>query len=77
LTRVVERQPGFNPASLHLAAAYVAANRPDEAKAIIDNVLTQVPTYTMADAERIYPYVKVDDRVRFLNGLRTAGIPEA
>jgi len=77
LTEVIERQPGFNPASLHLAAVYVAIGKNREAETVIEKMLAKNPSYTVADADRVYPYKLERDRTKFLDALRSAGLPEA
>jgi adenylate cyclase len=76
LTDVIERQPGFNPASLHLAAAYIAMGKKQEAGTVIEKMLAKNPSYTVADADRVYPYKLEGDRTQFLDALRSAGLPE-
>jgi adenylate cyclase len=77
LTEVVERQPGFNPASLHLAATYATIGKYREAETVIQKMLALNPYYTVADADRVYPYKLEGDRKKFLDALRSAGLPEA
>ena len=76
LHRAVERAPKLAPAYLQLACAYVELNRLDDAKEIIKTALEIAPQYTLKEFARIFPYRVDEDRIRFLDSLRKAGLPE-
>ena len=61
---------------LQLASAYVEAGRMEEASGEIGKALELTPDYTLALADRIFPYRLEDVRRRFLETLRKAGLPE-
>ncbi len=75
--RVVERAPKFMPAYVYLACAYVELDRLNDARETIKTVLEITPQYTLKEVGRIFSAYRVDeDRNRFLDNLRKAGVPE-
>ena len=74
--RAIERAPKFAPAYLHLAWACVELDRLDDANDAIKAVLEIVPQYTLIEVARIFPYRIDEDRNRYLDNLRKAGLPE-
>ena len=74
--RAVERAPMITPAYVFLARAYVELDRLDDANKAIKTVLKNTPQYTLKVAARRYPYRIDEDRNRFLDSLRKAGLPE-
>jgi adenylate cyclase len=68
-----------NPSSerLHvwLAAAYLRAGRADDARWEAEQVLTLNPTFLLDRIEGTLPFDNLMDHERFLNNLRTAGLP--
>ena len=76
LTQVIGKQSGFIPARLHLIAALAETERLEEARVEIKELLAGHPLYSVADADRIYPYKLEREKQQFLDGLRRAGLPE-
>ena len=76
INRAIERAPKFTPAHLFLACAYVELDRLDDATDKIKTVLEIVPQYTVKEVARIYPLRIDEERNRFLDALRKAGMPE-
>ena len=74
--QVIERRPGFMPARVHLAATLVAMDQIENAKEVIAQTLEVRPLLTLDDMEKIFPYRLREDRIRFLDALRQAGLPE-
>ena len=73
--RSIERAP-HGPAYLFLAWTNIELNRLSDANDAIKTVLDMNPLYTLKDVERIYPFRLDEDRDRFLDSLRKAGLPE-
>jgi adenylate cyclase len=71
-----ERTPKQINMRLQLASAYVDSERMDEARREIEDVLEFVPDYTLALADRIFPYRLEDVRRHFLDNLQKAGLPD-
>jgi adenylate cyclase len=61
---------------LLLAATYAHLDRMDSAATEISKVLRLEPHYSLAYADENCVYVTVDEKARFLDGLRKAGLPE-
>jgi adenylate cyclase len=59
-----------------LAAAYVATGQIEKARAPLKAFLAKRPTTTLANYSRIRLYKRAEDRDRFANLLRKAGMPE-
>ncbi|MGW8206531.1 MAG: adenylate/guanylate cyclase domain-containing protein [Hyphomicrobiaceae bacterium] len=73
----VERVPLFTVARLYLACTYLAMGRQEDAADQIRQVIANEPRYTVRLADQLYPIRLDDDRKRFLDCLRTAGLPES
>jgi tetratricopeptide (TPR) repeat protein len=71
-----EQIPKFTAASFRLAVAYVEMDRHAAARDVVATTLEITPQYTLRDIARVYPYRLDEDRHRFLDGLRRAGLPE-
>ncbi len=72
----VERLPALTVARLYLACAYLELDRHADAKEQIRQVIANEPRYTVEVADRVYPFRLDKDRIRFLDSLRAAGLPE-
>jgi predicted Zn-dependent protease len=72
----LNRQPDNLPCRISLAAAYSLANKENNARAEIKEVLRLNPEYSIQMAMKSYPYQKQSDKDAFLNALRKAGLPE-
>jgi tetratricopeptide (TPR) repeat protein len=75
-SRVVERTPKFGGAHTFLACTYVELDRLDDARDAIKTVLELVPHNSIKNFDRICPIRVDEDRNRFLDSLRKAGLPE-
>lgn len=75
IQQAIERLPDFQVARLFFACLLVETDSVGAAEEQIKTVLSAVPHYTLADADRVYPYRQDRDRRRFLDGLRRAGLP--
>ena len=76
LHRAVERAPMIGAFYLFLAWVYVELDRLDDARDAINTAMEIPPRYTVTEVARIFPYRVDEDRNRFLDGLRKAGLPE-
>ena len=63
-------------AHAHMAAAYMQTGRGDDARAVVKRIMDAAPQFTLAIADRGYPYKEAADRNAFLGALRSAGVPE-
>jgi adenylate cyclase len=77
LERVAERAPKFAPVHIYLASAYVELGRLDAATAAIETLLENSSRYALSNVDRLLPYRNDEVRNRFLDSLRTAGLPES
>ena len=75
-SRAIERAPKITPAYLHSACAYVELGRLDDARDAVQTVLEITPQFTLKGGAKKYPYRTDEDRNRFLDNLRKAGVPE-
>jgi adenylate cyclase len=67
----------FADAHAILASALGHAGRLEEARTALAECLRHLPGLTVGDSRLIRPFRREADRRRFLDGLRTAGLPEA
>ena len=74
--RVVERAPKFGGAHAILAWTYVELDRLDDARDAIKTVLELAPHSSLKKFDRTVPIRVDEDRNRYLDGLRKAGLPE-
>jgi DNA-binding SARP family transcriptional activator/TolB-like protein len=63
---------GFKP----LIASLGHLGRREEAKPYVDRLLTLEPTFTVRRFGKVYPFKRDQDRRRYMEGLRLAGVPE-
>lgn len=76
LHRAIERAPEFPPSYAHLACAYVELDRFNDARETIKTVLEVIPKFNHKNVARIFSAYRIDeDRDRFLDAIRTAGLP--
>ena len=73
---VIERVPRFLPARVQLARAYAETDRIADAEDMVQSILKIAPKYGVGSASRMFPYPNENDRHRFLDALRKAGLPE-
>ena len=76
LHRAAERAPKFAPAYVLLACTYVELDRLDDARGAIKTILDIAPQYSLSRAPIVQTHKNEDDRNRFLDSLRKAGLPE-
>jgi adenylate cyclase len=72
----LSRQPDNLPCRISLAAAYSLANKENNARAEIKEVLRLNPAYSIQMAMKSCPYKNQSDIDTFLDALRKAGLPE-
>ncbi len=75
--RAVKSNPEFSNGYKPLVAALGHLGRRDEAAAYIEKLLLLEPNFTVEQFGQIYPFKRPEDRDRYLQGLRLAGVPEA
>jgi TolB-like protein/Flp pilus assembly protein TadD len=68
--------PTFSPLHAGLAVTLVAMGRVAEAGVAIEELLKVSPNYTLAKVASSMPYRHEQDRDRYVNALRQAGLPE-
>ena len=61
---------------LVIAASYAYLDKVEQAEDEIKKVLRIVPTYSLKIVDKVCVYLDPDDKARFLEGLRRAGLPE-
>jgi tetratricopeptide (TPR) repeat protein len=76
LATLIERNPKYISAHLHLAGLYGAGGNIDAARSAISEVLRINPAYRLGMARRFYLSSDKDRQERFLEALRMAGLPE-
>ena len=76
LERAVNVSPSFTPARTTLAACYSAIGRIEEARTLIANLLSELPSLTLAFVQSVTPFKDPKDRERFVTFLKTAGLAE-
>ena len=68
-----EHNPNFIPSGLYLAASHALAGNSREAEATVADILQTSPNYALGD-EFLTQFKKLEDRERFIDGLRKAGL---
>ena len=71
-----EANPEFPDIYAVLASAYGHLGNAAVARAALDELLHRMPGLTASDERLVRPFARPDDRGRFLEGLRKAGLPE-
>jgi TolB-like protein/Flp pilus assembly protein TadD len=76
LERIRTSMPGNSNAIAHAAACYAALDRPDDARAAVDEVQRASPRFTLAHAQRFVPYALKSELEHFLELAARAGLPK-
>jgi DNA-binding SARP family transcriptional activator len=74
--RVIKANPEFTAGYKPVIAALALLGRIDEAKPHVEQLLDLEPDFTIAHFREVYPLKDDNDRDRYCEGLRLAGIPE-
>jgi len=74
--RVVKSNPSYVAGYKPLIASLGHLGRRDEAKGYVKKLLSLEPGFTVKHFGEVYPFRKPEDRRRYMEGLRLAGIPE-
>ena len=75
-TRAAEAHPEFPDVYAVRAAAEGQLGRIDAARSTLDELLRRMPALTVADERLNRPFARASDQLRFLAGLRKAGLPD-
>jgi adenylate cyclase len=76
LNQAVERAPMLMHAHLILASSYVELDQLDGARDEIEKLVEIIPSFSLKEADRIFPYRLDDVKRRVLATLRKAELPE-
>ncbi len=74
-SKALEPKPDHLYPHLFLAASYALMGASEEARNQIDRVLCLAPEYSLALADERCVFTGSDEKARFLDGLRKAGLP--
>lgn len=74
--RCTKAMPDFVAGYKPLVASLGHLGRRDEAKPYVDKLLSLEPNFTVEGFGKRYPFKRDEDRRRYMQGLRLAGIPE-
>jgi TolB-like protein len=74
--RCTKAMPDFVAGYKPLVAALGHLGRRDEARPYVDKLLSLEPRFTVEFHGRTYPFKREQDRRRYMEGLRLAGVPE-
>jgi DNA-binding SARP family transcriptional activator/Tfp pilus assembly protein PilF len=75
--RAVKANPHFSNAYKPVIASLGHLGRRDEAAQYLDRLLSLEPNFSVQHFGKVYPFGKAEDRERYMQGLRLAGVPEA
>ena len=75
-SKALEPKPDHLYPHLFLAASHAHLGALEDARNQIDKILRLAPEYSLALAEERCVYTEPDEKARFLDGLRKAGLPE-
>jgi hypothetical protein len=75
--RAVKANPLFSNGYKPFVAALGHLGRIDEAAPYVEKLLSLEPNFTVEQFGQVYPFKRPEDRERYLQGLRLAGVPEA
>jgi TolB-like protein/Tfp pilus assembly protein PilF len=70
-----EANPEFSDIYLVLASAHGYVGNTAAGRAALDQLLHRMPGLTTSDERLVRPFARLNDRERFLEGLRKAGLP--
>jgi DNA-binding SARP family transcriptional activator len=76
-TRVIKANPEFTAGYKPVIAALGLLGRIDEARPYLETLVKLEPNFTVAHFREVYPLRNDNDRERYMEGLRLAGVPEA
>jgi TolB-like protein/Tfp pilus assembly protein PilF len=76
LEKAIERNEEVITPRLYLAASYVHLDRQDDAEWEVEQTEMLNPRYTLSYLQKVQPFGDDDLRNRFIDDLRTAGLPE-
>jgi tetratricopeptide (TPR) repeat protein len=74
--RANKENPNFVAGFKPLIASLGHLGRRAEAKPYVDRLLTLEPKFTVEHFGKVYPFKREQDRRRYMEGLRLAGVPE-
>jgi DNA-binding SARP family transcriptional activator/TolB-like protein len=74
--RCTKETPDFVAGYKPLVASLGHLGRHDEAQPYIEKLLNLEPTFTVEKFGKVYPFKRDEDRGRYMEGLRLAGVPE-
>ncbi|HML12186.1 MAG TPA: tetratricopeptide repeat protein, partial [Xanthobacteraceae bacterium] len=74
--RCTKATPDFVAGYKPLVAALGHLGRRDEARLYVEKLLNLEPKFTVEHFGRVYPFKREQDRARYMEGLRLAGVPE-
>jgi DNA-binding SARP family transcriptional activator/TolB-like protein/Tfp pilus assembly protein PilF len=75
--RAVRSNPGFSNGYKPLIAALGHLGRRDEAAPYLEKLRSLEPNFTIEQFGKTYPFKRSEDRERYMQGLRLAGVPDA
>ena len=75
-TSVTEDAPHFAGGWINLAVSNAYLDRPDEAKAALEKFISLIPNGSVQRMASFIPAQRAEDKERFLEGCRKAGLPE-
>ncbi|MHC5066625.1 MAG: hypothetical protein ACYTG5_21925, partial [Planctomycetota bacterium] len=76
LEEAVARNPSFDQSRLVLAATYASMGRQQDAEWEAEEILALRPEFSVLAEAREKPFVRAQDRQRYIEGLRQAGLPD-
>ena len=74
--KALRDDPGYGPAARLAAVSHALAGRLERAQNAMERVLQIDPALRMSNAKDRIPPFRPDDLARYIEGLRTAGLPE-
>lgn len=75
-TRAVRMSPDFTNGYKPLLAAMGQRRQRREARPFLEGLLAREPGFTVQEFARTYPFKRAEDRERYVEGLRLAGVPK-
>jgi adenylate cyclase len=74
--RCTKATPDFVAGYKPLVASLGHLGRREEARPYIEKLLSLEPSFTVEKFGKVYPFKRDEDRTRYMEGLRLAGVPE-